>query len=163
MNKIQPIRIAYQKPINLKFCAPFKNYKNTETGGPLEFWKPAFWFICKIQNKSGLSKKLKVSTLDIRIKQSGLQISYSKVPSSGRSFWNILQNSLWHFIQGVQNFYLFNEQKNNKIKHLIIKWWCKLTFFKILTFLRFALLWKIQLENKCKNNFFSGIKIWLRV
>ena len=24
MYKIQPIRIAYQKPVNLKFCAPIK-------------------------------------------------------------------------------------------------------------------------------------------
>ena len=34
------------------------------------------------KKKNGLSKKLKVSTLDIRIKQSGLKVSHSKVPSS---------------------------------------------------------------------------------
>ena len=33
--------------------------------------------------KSGLSKKLKVSTLDIRIKQLGLKVSHSLFPSSG--------------------------------------------------------------------------------
>ena len=35
---------------------------------------------------SGLCKKSKVSTLDIRIKQSGLKVSDSKVPSSGHIF-----------------------------------------------------------------------------
>ena len=35
-----------------------------------------------LSKKSGLSKTLKVSTLDIRIKQLGLKVSHSKVPSS---------------------------------------------------------------------------------
>jgi len=39
-----------------------------------------------LPKKSGLSKKLKVSTLDIRIKQLGLKVSNSKVPNSVRTF-----------------------------------------------------------------------------
>ena len=46
------------------------------------FEKPVFDFSVLYSKKSGLSKKLKVSTLDIRIKQSGSKVSYSKVPSS---------------------------------------------------------------------------------
>jgi hypothetical protein len=38
----------------------------------------------KLKKKSGLKMKLKVSTLDIQIKQSGLKVSNSKVFSSGR-------------------------------------------------------------------------------
>ena len=41
-------------------------------------------FLFYIQ-KNGLSMKSKVSTLDIRIKQSGLMVSHSKVPSSGNA------------------------------------------------------------------------------
>ena len=82
MYKIQPIRVAYQKPENLKFCAPFKNNIQKREGlSNLE--KPVFDFSVLYPKKSGLSKKLKVSTLDIRIKQSGLKVSNSKVPSSG--------------------------------------------------------------------------------
>ena len=70
-----------QKPENLKFSAPFKiNIQKRE--GFSNFDKPVFDFLYYIQKKSGLSKKLKVSTLDIRIKQSGLKVSHSKVPSS---------------------------------------------------------------------------------
>jgi len=43
------------------------------------FEKPVFKFSLLYPKKSGLSKKLKVSTLDIRIKQSGLKVSHSKV------------------------------------------------------------------------------------
>ena len=43
---------------------------------------PVFDFSVLYPKKSGLSKKLKVSTLDIPIKQSGLQVSHSKVSSS---------------------------------------------------------------------------------
>ena len=35
------------------------------------------------ENKSGLGQKWKVSTVDIRIKKSGLKFIHSKVPSSG--------------------------------------------------------------------------------
>ena len=35
------------------------------------------------RDQCGLSKKIKVSTLDIRITQSGLKVSHYKVPSSG--------------------------------------------------------------------------------
>ena len=42
-------------------------------------------FLYYYPKKSGLSKQLKVSTLDIRIKQSGLKVSSSKVSSSGVS------------------------------------------------------------------------------
>ena len=61
--------------------APFKiNIQKRE--GLSNFEKPVFDFLYLYPKKSGLSKKLKVSTLDIQIKQSGLKISHSKVPSS---------------------------------------------------------------------------------
>ena len=45
--------------------------------------KSGFWFFYTIYpKKSGLSKILKVSTVDIRIKQSGLKVSHSKVPAA---------------------------------------------------------------------------------
>ena len=69
----------YQKLRNLKFCAPFKIQKRK---GLSNFEKPVFDFSVLYPKKSGLSKKLKVSTLNIRIKQSGLKVSHSKVPSS---------------------------------------------------------------------------------
>ena len=41
--KIQPIRVAYKKPLNLKFCAPFKiNIQKRE--GLSYFKKPVFDF-----------------------------------------------------------------------------------------------------------------------
>ena len=48
--------------------------------------KKVFEFSSTVSKTSGLSKKLKVSTLDIRIKQSGFKVSYSKVPSSDLLF-----------------------------------------------------------------------------
>ena len=42
--------------------------------------------ISKEREKSGLGLKLKVSTVDIRIKKSGLKSIHSKVPSSGSTF-----------------------------------------------------------------------------
>ena len=80
--KIQPIRVAHQKPVNLKFCTQFKiNIQKRE--GLSNFENRFLIFLYYIQKTSGLSKKLKVSTLDIRIKQSGLKVYHSKVPSSG--------------------------------------------------------------------------------
>ena len=68
MNEIQPIRVAYQKPGKLKFERLIdRNGRNS-----LNFEKPVFDLYPK---KRGLSKKLKVSTLDIRIKQSVLKVS----------------------------------------------------------------------------------------
>ena len=49
--------------------------------------KPVFDFSVRNQKKSGVCKKLKVSTLDIRIKQSGLKVSHSKVPISELGTW----------------------------------------------------------------------------
>ena len=46
-------------------------------------------FVYLYPKKSGLSRKLKVFTLDIRIKQSGLQVSHSKVSSSGSVFLKV--------------------------------------------------------------------------
>ena len=67
-------------PANLKFCAPFKiNIQIRELLSNLK--KNGFWFFSTISKKEWI-KKLKVSTLDIRIKQSGLKVSHSKVPSS---------------------------------------------------------------------------------
>ena len=81
MYKIQPIRVAYKKPGNLKFFAPFKiNIQKQE--GLSSFEKPVFDFFVLYPNKSGLSKKLKASTMDIRTKLSGLKVSHSKVPNS---------------------------------------------------------------------------------
>ena len=75
MYKIQPIRVPYQKPLNFKFCAPFKiDIQKWE--GP-SFRKPVFDFSVLYPNKSGLSRKLKVSTIK------GLKVNHSKVPSSG--------------------------------------------------------------------------------
>ena len=65
----------------MKFCAPFKI--NIQKGEALSsFEKPVFDFSVLYPKKSELSKKLKVSTFDIWIKQSGLKVSHSKVPSS---------------------------------------------------------------------------------
>jgi len=70
----------------------------TETGGEISnFEKTGFDFLLLYPKKSGLSKKLKVSILDIRIKQSGLKVSHSKVPCSVCLFttyfdWNIRSN-----------------------------------------------------------------------
>ena len=50
--------------------------------GHSNFEKPVFDFSVLYPKKSGLSKKLKVFTLDIGIKQSVLKVSHSKVPSS---------------------------------------------------------------------------------
>jgi len=52
----------------------------TETGGEISnFEKTGFDFLLLYPKKSGLSKKLKVSILDIRIKQSGLKVSHSLI------------------------------------------------------------------------------------
>ena len=89
MYQIQPITVAYQKQENLKFCAPFKiNIQKRE--GLSSFENPVFDFSVLYPKKSGSSKKLKVSTLDIRIKQLGLKVSHSKVPSSGSLYANVL-------------------------------------------------------------------------
>ena len=101
--KIQPIRVAYQiqKPGNLKFCAPFKiNTQKIE--GLSDFENLIFLYI---PGKSGSSKKFKVSTLNIRIKQSGLKLSHLKFPaqylflSDGISLFFlmdiILKNDVW--------------------------------------------------------------------
>ena len=84
MYKIQSIRVAYKKTINLKFCAPFKIIlqKREELSN---FKKPVFDFSLLYPRKSGLSKKLKVTTVDFQIKQSGLRVSNSKVFSSDYS------------------------------------------------------------------------------
>ena len=76
MYKIQTIRVAYQKPGYLKFCAPFKiNIQKRE--GLSKFEKPVFDFSVTNPKKSWLGKKLKVTALDIRIEQSGLKVSHS--------------------------------------------------------------------------------------
>ena len=66
-------RTANQKPGSLKFCAPFNEI--TIIGLNVVG-------IIKMREKSRLSRKLKVSTLDIEIKRSELRVSKSKVPSS---------------------------------------------------------------------------------
>ena len=67
MYKIQPIRVAYKKPINLKFCAPFKiNIQKRE--GLSNFKKPVFDFSLLYPRKNGLRRKSKVCPLDTQIK-----------------------------------------------------------------------------------------------
>ena len=67
------------KPINLKFCALFKiNIQKREEF--LIIKRTVFNFSLLYPKKSGLNEKSKVSSLDIRIKQSGFMVS--KVPSS---------------------------------------------------------------------------------
>ena len=58
-------------------------------------------FLFYIQ-KNGLSMKSKVSTLDIRIKQSGLMVSHFKVPNSDQFqlFDDYIHNQ-YSLIQGV--------------------------------------------------------------
>ena len=86
--KIQLIRVAYQKPANLNFYASFKvNIQKRK--GLSNFEKPGFDFSVLHPKMSWLSKKLKVSSLEIRIKQSGLKVSHSKISSS-------VQISLYH-------------------------------------------------------------------
>ena len=65
----------YQNSENLKYWAPFKItiYRK----------KSVLDFSVLYSEKSGLSKKLKVSTMVTWIKQSGSKVSHSKVPSSG--------------------------------------------------------------------------------
>ena len=82
MYKIQPFRVPYKKPANLKLCAPFKiNIQIRELLSNLKKTKTVFDFSVLYPKKEWI-KKLKVSTLDIRIKQSELKVSHSKVPSS---------------------------------------------------------------------------------
>ena len=59
----------------MKFCAPFK-ISIQKREGLSNFEKPVFDFSVLYPKKSGLSKKLKVSTLDIRIKKSGLKFPF---------------------------------------------------------------------------------------
>ena len=67
----------FQKPGNLKFCSLFKiTIQKREVFSNFEKQVLDFSVLY------GLSKKLNVSTLDIQIKQSGFQVSHSKVPCS---------------------------------------------------------------------------------
>ena len=67
MYKIQPIRVEFKKPINLKFCAPFKiNIQKRE--GLSNFIKPVFDFSLLYPRKERFKKKSKVCTLDTQIK-----------------------------------------------------------------------------------------------
>ena len=63
---------------------PLSSEKVRHLGRELSnFEKLVFDFsVLYIQKKRGLRKKLIVSTLDIRIKQSDIKVSHSKVPSS---------------------------------------------------------------------------------
>ena len=59
MYKIQPIRVAFKKPINLKFYAPFKiNIQKREKFS--NFKKPVFDFSLLYPRKNGLRRKSKV-------------------------------------------------------------------------------------------------------
>ena len=56
MYKIEPIRVAYQKPGDLKFCTPFKS-DIQKREGLSNFEKPVLDFSV-YPEKSGLIKKL---------------------------------------------------------------------------------------------------------
>ena len=70
MYKIQPIRVAYQKPGNLKFCAPI-NINIQKREGLSNFEKPVFHFSVLYQKKEWIKQEIK--SVHIRIKQSGLK------------------------------------------------------------------------------------------
>ena len=65
MYKIQPIRVAYIKPINLKFCAKFMI--NIQKREKLDF-------SLLYPRKNGLRRKSEVCPLNTQIKQSGLSL-----------------------------------------------------------------------------------------
>ena len=65
--KIQPIRVAYMKPINLKSCAPFKiNIQKRK--GLCYFKKPVFDSFLLYSRKTGLRRKSKVCPMETQIK-----------------------------------------------------------------------------------------------
>ena len=65
--KIQPIRVAYMKPINLKFCAPFKiNIQKREGLSYLK--KPVFDSFLLYSRKNGLRRKSIACPLETLIK-----------------------------------------------------------------------------------------------
>ena len=74
------------KPGNLKFCATLNEW--TLIGRELTRREK--------EKKEGIKHKLKVSTLEIQIKRSGLKVSYPKVPSSKHSI-NALAEALGLF------------------------------------------------------------------
>ena len=55
--EIQPIRVAYMKPINLKFCEPFKI--NIQKWEELFNFKTGFSFFSTISKKERFKKKIK--------------------------------------------------------------------------------------------------------
>ena len=67
MYKIQPIRVAYIRPINLKFCAPFKIIYRNERDSLIDK-KPVCDFSLLYPRKNGLRRKSKVCPLDAKIK-----------------------------------------------------------------------------------------------
>ena len=104
---------------------PFKiNIQKQE--GRSYFEKPVFDFSVIYPKKSGLSKQLKVSTLGIWIKQSGLKVSHSKVPSSGQL------NCMWESLRGTllpwTTFYCFPYQFLNFLPKCS-RLWCSTTLF----------------------------------
>ena len=67
MYKIQPIRVAYKNPPNLRFFAQFKiNIQKLEELS--NFKKPVFDFSLLYPKKNGLRGKSKVCPLDTQIK-----------------------------------------------------------------------------------------------
>ena len=62
------------------YLYPEKCIKFNQSESRIRSWE--IWNFARHPKKSGLSKKLKVSTLDIWIKKWGIKVSHSKVPSS---------------------------------------------------------------------------------
>ena len=62
--KIPPIRVAFKKPINLNFYAPFK----ISIQKLYNFKKPVFDFSLLYPRKNGFKRKSKVCPLDTQIK-----------------------------------------------------------------------------------------------
>ena len=101
------------------FCTPFNDSSliylrliYTHWRGSLIF-KNRYLVFSTTYKKSGLSKKLKVSTLDIPIKQSGLKVSHSKVLNSENFRMVDIEINAWSS--------LFHNSKTNLILYLYPK------------------------------------------
>ena len=83
--------------------------------------KNGFWFFCTKSKKSGLSKK--VSTLDIRIKQSGLKVFLKFWPARPYTFLGVMWGRTKKFVAGRSPF--FDEywvQTNQHLRALTHRW-----------------------------------------
>ena len=134
--KIQPIRFTYQKPGNMKFYALLKINIQKREGLP-NFEKNDFWFCCTIYKKEGFKQEIKVFTLDIRIKQSELKVSHSKVPSSDIPW----ENSSAKVHAYAKTYGYGFKQRSSKDCLYILKW---LIYNSNLWTFIWSIVWKIS-------------------